>query len=206
MRNFLYIGLVSLATLLSCNQADDNPGHNPCPGDEAIYYITSSDLMNCRYKTNSYWVCFDSVTNTFDSISIESFNQDFIEDYCRNSFEIHSFKTISSNSLDTTDYVVFAGGLFKDFDGTTHSGIKIYDDYNTTTSMAVFLVEHFDSVFIYDQYYKKVLRVERENDPTEDHNKSIYYFNSEFGFLRHDIYSDNSLISKKVLLRKNIVR
>jgi hypothetical protein len=206
MKNSLYIGLILLLTLFSCNKDDDNPGHNPCAGDETTSYITSTDLQNCKYKTNSYWVYVDSVNNSFDSISIESFEQGFIEDICGNSYEIHSFKTISSNSSESTDYVVVAGGLFKDYDGTPNSGTQIYDDFSTATSMTNYQIEKFDSLFVFDMYYKKVLRVEIENDRTESNNKSIYFINSEYGFLRHDKYSDNILISKKILMRKNIER
>jgi hypothetical protein len=193
-------------TILSCSKKDDNSGHSPCSGNEATTYITSPDLQNCKYKTESYWVFVDSVNNSFDSISVESFNQGFLDDICGNSHEIHSFKTISSSSMESTDYVVVAGGLFKDFTGSPNSGTQIYDDFNTTTSMSNYIIGHLDSIFIYDRYYKNVLQVEIENDPTEDHNKSFYFINSEFGFLRHDIYSSNTLVSKKVLMRKNIIR
>ena len=206
IRNLLYIGLILLLTLFSCNKGDDNLGHNLCAGDETTSHINSTDLQNCKYKINSYWVYVDSVNNSFDSVSIESFEQGFIEDICGNSYETHSFKTISSYSSESTDYVVVAGGLFKDFDGTPNSGTQIYDDFDVTTSMTNYQIEKFDSLLIYDQYYKRVLRVEIEKDHTENNDKSIYFINSEFGFLRHDIYSDNILTSNKILMRKNIER
>ena len=206
MKNLQYIGMIFLTVFFSCNKADNNPGQNPCGGNKTISYITSTDLQNCEYKTGSYWVFIDSTNNMIDSMSIESYNHGFIEDVCGNSYEIHSFKTISSYSSESTDYVVVAGGLFKDFDGTPNSGTQIYDDFDVTTSMTNYQIEKFDSLFIYDQYYKKVLRVVIENDHTENNNKSIYFINSEFGFLRHDIYSDNILTSKKILMRKNIER
>lgn len=206
MRHIFYIGLIILGfVLVSCDKEDENSGHNPC-GDKFTADITSTDLQNCMYKTNSYWVYIDSVNNTIDSVSVENFNRGFIEDICGNSYEIHSFKTISSNSSESTDYVVVAGGLFKDFDGTPNSGTQIYDDFSTTTSMTNYQIEKLDSLFIFDQFYEKVLRVEIENDHTENNNKSIYFINSEFGFLRHDIYSENILILRKILMRKNIVR
>ncbi|HAQ65442.1 MAG TPA: hypothetical protein DCR43_06290 [Bacteroidales bacterium] len=191
--------------LISCDKEDENSVHNPC-GDKFTADITSPDLQNCMYKTSSYWVYIDSVKNTFDSVSIENFNRDYIEDVCGNSYEIHSFKTISSNSSKSTDYVVVAGGLFKNFDGKPNSGTLIYSDFSTTSSMTNYQIEKFDSLFIFNKYYKKVLRVKIENDPTENNNKSIYFINSEFGFLRHDIYSEDILTSKKILMRTNIVR
>jgi len=205
MRNIFHIGFIIFLVLVSCDKEDENSGHNPC-GDKFTADISSTDLQNCMYKTNSYWIYIDSINNSFDSVSIESFNQDIIEDICGNPYEIHSFKTTSSNSSESTDYVVVAGGLFKDFDGTPNSGTQIYDDFDVTTSMTNYQIEKFDSLIIYDQYYKKVLRFEIENDHTENNNRSIYFINSDFGFLRHDIYSDNTLTSKKILMRKNIER
>ena len=205
MRNIFYYSLIILSTLFSCEKEDDNSENSKC-GDKITAEITSADLQNCMYKTGSYWIYVDSVNNTFDSVSIESYNRDYIEDICGNSYEIHSFKTISSNSSVNTDYAVVPGGLFKDFDGTVNSGTRIYDNFSTTNSMTDYQIEKFDSLFVFDKYYKKVLRVEIENDPTVNNNKSIYFINSEFGFLRHDIYSDNILTLSKILMRKNIVR
>lgn len=205
MRNLLYVGLVFLTGLSSCKKDNDNSGHNQC-GDKFTSYITSTDLQNFRYKTGSYWIFIDSVDNAFDSISVNHFNQNFINDICGNSYEIHSFQTFSSYNSDLIAYVVVAGGLFKGFDGTPNSGTQIYDDYNTTTSITNYQVEKLDSVFIFNMLYHKVLRVNVENDPTENHKRSIYYINSEFGFLRHDIYLGNILISKKILMRRNIIR
>jgi len=205
MRSIQYIGFILLTIFFSCNKDDDNSGHNPC-GHKFTANITSTDLQNCMYKTSSYWIYIDSVNNSYDSVSIQNFNYGFIEDVCGNSYETHSFKTTSSYSLESTDYVVVAGGLFKDFDGTANSGTQIYDDFSTTSSMTNYQIEKFDSLFIFDRYYKKVLQVEIENDHTENNNKSIYFISSEYGFLRHDIYSDNIMASKKVLMRKNIER
>lgn len=206
MRKLLFVGLILLTVIFSCKDENNNPEHNPCSGIETTIYITSTDLQNCRYKTNSYWIYVDSVNNSIDSVSIESFNQNFIEDICGNSYEIHSYKTTSSNSTEKTDFVVVAGGLFKDFEGRVNSGFQIYSDFSNATSMTNYKIEKFDSLYIYNMYYKKVLRIEIEKDPTENNNKSIYFINSEFGFLRHDKYSENILISKKILIRKHIER
>ena len=144
----VFIGLILLTILFSCNKNDAGSGHNTC-GEKFTASIKSADLQNCKYKTGSYWVFIDSLDNAFDSISITKFNQSFINDACGNSYETHAFQTSSSNSFELTDYVVVAGGLFKDFNGAPNSGTQIYDDYNSTTSMANYHVEKFDSVFIF---------------------------------------------------------
>lgn len=194
-----------LLVLFSCNKTDNIPSHNPC-GDPFIANIRSTELQNCMYKTNSYWLYIDSVNNSFDSVYVLSFNHEFIKDICGNEYEIHSFKTISSYSSISTNYAVVAGGLFKNFDGTPNSGIQIYDDYDLTASMTNYQIEKFDSLLINGRYYQKVVRAEIENDPTEHNNKSIYFINSEYGLLRQDIYSNNILISKKIIMGMNIER
>lgn len=205
MKSLLYIGLIFLTLLYSCNKNDDGQGNNPC-GEKFTASITSADLIKCEYKTGSYWVFIDSVDNTSDSILISSFDHGFINDACGNSYETHSFMAYSSKSAEGTQYVVAAGGLFKDFDGTSNSGTLIYNDFSTATSMTNYQVEKFDSLFVFDRYYHKVLRVEIGDDPTENHRKSIYFINSDFGCLRQDIFSENTLVSRKILMRKQILR
>lgn len=204
MRKVIGAGLLVVLSS-SCNK-EISPGHNLCAGDVRTIYITSIDLQSCKYKPNSYWVYIDSISNIIDSVSIESFNQDFVVDVCGNSYQSHSFRKISSYSSFVSDYIIVAGGLFEGYDGTTGSGTNIYDDFHTATSWSNHQIEKYDSLFIYDRYYHKVLRVQVENDYTESNNTSVYFNNSEFGFLKHEIYSDTILISQKVLMRKNIVR
>lgn len=206
VKYLIYLGLMFSIVFSSCRKVEDNPIHIPCTGDETISYIESVDLQNCMYKINSYWVYIDSVNNSIDSVYIDSLDQGFIKDFCGNSYEMYYYKTISSYSSMSTDYVVFADGLFKTFNGLIYKGIQIYDDFDMTSSMTNYQIEKFDSLLIYDQYYKRVLRVEIENDEGVNNNKSIYFINSEFGFLRHEIYSDNILTSNKILIRKNIER
>ena len=205
MKSLPCLGFLLLLMIVSCKKEDNGIEDNPC-GEKFTAGITSADLLNSEFKTGTYWVFVDSSDNTTDSIAISSFKQEFINDACGNSYETHSFQAYSSKSEELTHYVIAAGGLYKDYDGTSNSGTLIYDDFNTATSKTNYLIEKFDSLYIFDCYYHKVLRVEIGDDPTENHNKSIYYMNSDFGFLKHDIYSGHVLISRKVLIRKHIVR
>jgi hypothetical protein len=205
MKKIFCSELIFVIILFSCkNNHDENKV--PCQGRGDTSYVLSSDLQNCKYKTGTYWIFVDSVINICDSVVVIDFNQTYLGDKCSGIFETYIFKTQSSHTFKTTDYVVVAGGLFKNFTGSVNSGTQIYDNYYNASSMTNYLIERLDSIFVYDQYYKKVLRVEIEKDLTENKNKSIYYINSEFGFLRHDIYLDNILISKKILIKKAIIR
>ncbi len=201
------IGIILLLILFSCNKDDDNRHQNPCFGIQpSTSYITSPDLQNCMYKTGSYWVFLDSISNTIDSVSIINFHQTILYGHCDYDYEIHSIETISSDSMESIDYVITQGGLFKDFTGGINSGTQIYGAYDSSVSMTNYLVEKFDSTFIYDRYYHTVLKVEIEDDPTENDNRSVYFINSDYGFLRHDIYSGSNLLSNKVLIDKSIIR
>ncbi len=187
--------------LVSCRK--EKPPSDSCDSFET-YYITSADLINCEYKTGSYWIIIDSATMFIDSVRITQMGQGFPKLSC-DMFECHSYM-LTSNLPGLDRYAVFAGGLYKGFSGNAYSGIKIYDDYvnpSTFTSNET----RFDSLFIYDQYYYRVLRMEIEDDWTEWHNRSVYYINSDYGLLKHEIYDDNNYrISNKILMRKNIVR
>jgi len=196
MKPILVIIFLILLTIISCKDDETTYNHNR---------ITNSDLINCFYKTNSYWVYKDSVTNINDSIFVIDYNHD-TQTYADSdaSWEIFYFRTNSSSTLETTDYIVNCIGLFKDYTIGEMSGQIIYfggrNEHLDSTSQML------DSIFIYNQYYYDVLKVEVLDDKTEDNYNSLYFTNSKYGILKHEIYDDTILISQKILMRKNIVR
>ncbi len=201
-----YILLLTVLLFVSCKKESEPQKQNPCGnGGPTTTYITASDLVNCKYKTGTYWVYIDSTSNTNDSLYISSFNQIFLTgSTCGDSYEAHSYNTVSNPSMKTHSYAVVAGGLFKD-PSTVNTGTQIYDNYYS--SSYYYTSTHFDSMFVYNQYYRNVARTVITRDPTENNYKTVYYINSDFGFLRTDILdSSGATISKKMLMRKNIVR
>jgi len=215
MKRILFFSIVPILLLLmSCNRENDfNKWGDPCYSNTDTVYMSSADMQYCRYKTGTYWIFIDSVTNRYDSVAVVSFNQGFGGPLCDKSlFETHTFKTHSSYSSKSIDYLVYNWGIFKNLNKFADIGVSvtsislIYIDFDRAVSSSNCLIERLDSAYIYDQYYKKVLRVEIKEDCTENNNKSVYFMNSEFGFLRHNIYEKNVLISQKVLMRKRIVR
>ncbi len=194
---------VLVVSTISCNKEEEYTGH--C-GKPFTSYITSADLLNLKYHTGSFWVYIDSVTNTTDSVYVTASSSGFIQDVCYNSFENYSFGTTSYPSMKEESYLLVNGGLFKNPFGANYHGTQIYDDYKTAVYRSNFIAIPYDSVFIFDQFYTKVLKVQVDKDPTENNAKSIYYINSEHGFLRHDIYTDTVLVSQKILMRGKIVR
>lgn len=188
----ILIGIASLA-VVSCKKEEV---HSQCE-NQGISYITSSDLLNSRYKTGTYWVYIDSVSMQSDSTYITEFNQEMMSD-CGYTFQTHWYNTKSDPSSEVNRYIVVAGGLFKGFNGSVGSGTLLYDPPKPG-----YLI---DSVFICDRYYYDVKRMEIASDPTEGDKHSIYYINSGYGILKHEIYDGNTLVSQKLLKSKYIVR
>ena len=209
--------MVLLVLLSSCYREKDGCfkwGVDCCSNtDKDTVYMSSKDLQNCKYKTGTYWVFIDSVANIFDSVAIVDFHQGFNNPRCSKFvFEVHSFKTQSFYSSKSIDYLVCNSGVFKNRTEIPNTRTDvfavslIYQDFVQAFSTTNCVIERLDSMFVFNQFYKKILRVEIEKDHTEDNNKSVYFMNSEFGFLRHDVYDNSVLISQKLLMRKRIVR
>lgn len=190
--------LLSVILLIVSCKKEEEPTKNNCPGN---VYITSADLLNCQYRTGSYWVSIDSVSMQTDSTYIHNFGYGFKGDFCT-TYENHEFLTIS-NPWEVRSYIVLPDGLFRGFEGTVNSAVPIYDGYNGSLAQNEI---RYDSLFVYDQFYSQVLRTEITNDATAGGKHSFYYVNSDYGFLKHEVYDGSTLISNKLLMRKNIVR
>ncbi|MBL7884149.1 MAG: hypothetical protein JNL69_08765 [Bacteroidia bacterium] len=205
MKKTLYILSILLFVFNSCKK-ENSPQKINCGSSNLISYITSQDLIKCKYITGSYWVYVDSVSLQYDSVYISNYSQGFMEEnVCKNKYEHHSFQTVSFTTNNTKDYAVVAGGLFKNVNGF-NTGTKIYNEYSSANSYTNFIINRLDSMYVYDQYYYNVLKATIDNDASEQNRKSIYYINSDFGFLRHEIYQNSALILNKILIRKNILR
>lgn len=196
MKCILFLGLISLITLVSCNKNEKQE--------------ITPDLLKCCFKTNSYWVYIDSVSNNIDSIYVVEYNhfyeERYVTEYTTYDDEKFDFSTYSSSSLESAKFRVVNSILIK-FAPAPYPPTTIYADYNNySNTNHGYVFERLDSTFVYDRYYYRVLKIVVNEDGTEDLNKSIYYSNSDYGILRHDIYSDTVLLSRKVLMRKNIVR
>lgn len=196
------IFLLSVIAIVSCDK--DKESKSECSG---VYYeITSPDLLNGKLKTGSYWIYIDSVNLAYDSTVISSFSEGKAGT-CEE-FHAYGYNLVSYPNLLGSNMAIYQNGIEKNTGGLPNSGIKIYTDFNFPDSSSAFNCSRFDSVFIYDRYYKRVEKVTVANDPSNPgKTKSIYYFNSEFGLLRHDKFNASSVLtSKKLLRRKNIVR
>jgi hypothetical protein len=194
--------LLSVLTIVGCSKEQDVTVE--C--DDTFYDITSPDLQFAKLKTGTYWIYQDSVTMTTDSTIISSTSEGKTgrcEEYAA-----YGYNMVTYPALLGSNTAIYFSGIEKNTGGLPNSGIKIYTDFNFPDSSSAFNCSRLDSVFIYDRYYKRVEKVTVAKDPSNTgKTKSIYYFNSEYGLLRHDKFNASDVLTnKKLLKRKNIVR
>lgn len=194
MKYIPYIGLFLFITLVSCNKNEKKK--------------ITPDLENCCFKTKTYWVYIDSVSNVIDSVYVVDrdryFTEAYITDYTSYDIERYTFTTENSTTLESQTFEVCQSYLYE----VNAHDVVIYFDYDDLDLDGPICntYERLDSAFIYDRYYYRIIKVEIPEDCYEDQNKDIYYTNSEYGILRHDTYSDSVLLSSKILMRKKIKR
>lgn len=206
IRPFFLFLLIILFFNSSCSKEDDYPEKNVCPQGMNGNYPMYADLLNCRYKTGTYWVFIDSITGMTDSMYIDNFNQGYLNDNCNNSFQYHFFTATSYPSAISINYQLEVGYFYRGSTGL-HTGRPIYTSYDALPNNPYYHFERYDSLFFYSQYYHDVVKTMILIDSDEGYNTTVYYMNSDFGFLRKDVIdSSSTIISKKILRQKNIVR
>ena len=197
-----------LFALMSCKkdtyESNGNANIPVFPQQPYTYEISHPDLANFLFKSGTYWVYVDSISNLIDSIHVDTFYLDSLV-YDANYWKHHVYNTTSYPSMETTTYAVQPFGAYKGFNGAYNSGQKIYVGYEFSY-YANCLSDTIGLMFVFDQFYTNVVRVHVPIDPAENNNQSFYYINSDYGILRHDVYSGVNLISKEVLMNKNIVK
>ena len=205
MRQPLYILFAIFLMTSACKKEESTP-HVVCGVSNSTSPINSQDLLNCKYIEGTYWVYIDSVNLQTDSLTVDSIDQGLIiESTCNNSYEHHTFHTTSHPSLDTEAYIIVAGGFYKNAT-TVNSGTQIYNGYSSTSAATDPAVNYLDSFYVFDQYYYDVSQFTVDFDVSEGNAQSVYYCNSDYGFLKHEIYENSALVSNKILKSKNIVR
>jgi len=197
--NFFKYVVFSFA-LLACHKKETPHLFGP-----SHYGINSPDLLKFKFKAGTYWVYNDSITSMRDSSYVIN-PREYTIQYNGNSYDTYTFQVQRCCGPDSTieNYQIAQSSIMKN-PQNVETGDRIYLPFNETNNSLGFT--YFDSVFIYDRYYKNVEKAIIDKDYSEGNKKVIYYINSDYGFLRKDIFnSGNSLISKKLLIKKNIVR
>jgi len=197
------IFFLSVLSVISCNKKEEDATVK-CGND--YHDISSPDILNAKFKPGTYWIYLDSITMATDSTIISSIsegNAGQCEEYHAYGMNLVSYPNFLGSNM-----AMYYTGIEKNTGGLPNTGVKIYTDFNFPDSSSSYNCSRKDSLFIYDRYYKRVEKVTVNSDPSNTgKTKSVYYFNSAYGLLRHDIYNaSNAITNKKLLVRKNIVR
>ncbi len=192
MRYLLFI-LLALG-LSSCTKEEYVPKGPSC-NDPGTRYI-SGEISNFKYKKGSYWVFVDSVSMVTDTMRIDTtYSMISAYQYCPDSYyEYYGLQTNqkTDNSSQFDIYSLTTSLMTLNQRSENGYGYAIYTD----------ATPEVDSLFIYDRYYKKVVKTSL--GPAGEN--TVFYINTTEGFLKKEVYRNNQLISKKCLKNKYILR
>ena len=193
MKLFIYITFLLSISLFSCKKNTNESDHSL---DCNMIYL-SSEISNFKFKKGSYWVYIDSVNLSIDTMKIDTVLFDGFSNTpsCRKNLEFYYFRV--NKGSPKNEYSLQANKLFLNQTDIVGTGTEIYIDSSPK----------IDSMFIFDRYYKSVVTNTHPHELSENNNKTIFYTNTTYGFLKKEVYnSANQLISNKLLKDKFIVR
>lgn len=182
MRIFIIIFL--LITLFSCKkQETENP--DMC-GDNTMEYMSPS-IYDAKFKIGTYWVYIDSLTSQIDTMKITNILADGVYGSTRCENQKHEYYAFQVDK----SFASFGSG---DIYSLRRDGVMLNQTEElgnnyiyTSTSVKI------DSVFIYDRYYKSVVK-----------NTGFgitMYFNLSYGLLRIDSNGRKRLLKDKFIVR-----
>jgi hypothetical protein len=195
----LIIILSVLVGFISCRKNQDSHERGPDCSPAPTKYITP-EISNFKFKAGTYWIFIDSISMQIDTMLVISASGSISPyEYCKNNYhEFYAFKMrpIGNNTIGD-QYSLEGNRLMRNQRYEDGSGDEIYLGSSSK----------IDSTFIYDRYYKSVEIYLKNFDQSENGNKTTYFINTDYGFLKKEVYnSSNQLISKKLLKDKFIVR
>ncbi|MGZ3884914.1 MAG: hypothetical protein ACXVPD_12205 [Bacteroidia bacterium] len=166
-------------------------------------------MTNLKFKTNTYWVYIDSVSMAYDSVYIDQsgLSNIAVNQYCPGQLtEYYSFSTKGNLSTDQNLYTFLSAGIRRNATDAIETNSIIYSTGQPFSSTVASMVRK-DSVFIYDRYYKNVEAYTVMQDKNENDMKTTYYINSDFGFLKKEVFnSNNTSFKRQLLVRKNVFK
>lgn len=205
MKSYLLIGALFIIGLSACEKDEPVDPVTGCTNTTQTFSIEDPDLQQFKFLFGSYWVYIDSVGLTTDSVYLYAAGPGNITSNCGDIIENHTFATTSDLTMDSSFFIVVPGGIYKSNTDTVNYNTHIYAGFNANSN-SNYQVTKYDSFFVYDQFYYDVTKVDIASDQTENYDSSCYYINSNYGFLRQDIFNSGNQISKRILTNKNIVR
>jgi hypothetical protein len=225
--------LLLLLALCGCKKENPPPaplpsGENPCITNKRP---VSVDVRKTDFKPGTYWVLYDSIAGTYDSLLIKENLHSYAEyphakgqacswaDRIQHTLLQYQYASSGTPSLVTGQYLYFLSeekaitlnGTITNF---PYPGPMIYYDFDTEPR-SYFPVTRLDSIFVLNRYVKRVIksigpiRYKSANSSAEVSDHSIYhhYFNADIGFLKAISYDSNQvMLSNKVLVRYSILK
>ena len=189
------IGVVLLGCFSACKKTPESETKGPNCNDTRTKYI-SAEISNFKFKKGTYWVYIDSLSLAIDTVKVDTVlsNGLFPYQYCPNNYhEYYSFEVNEKRYVGAQDnnyYLLDETGI--KLNPTSENYGTIYSTYSSKT----------DSLFVYDRYYKAVVM----SNNVRTGNNTILYINTDFGFLKKEVFSNSILVSQKLLKDKFIVR
>ena len=148
-------------------------------------YISPS-IYDAKFKMGTYWVYIDSLTNQIDTMKIINISADgfYGNTRCENQkHEYYAFQVDKSFASGSGDiYSLRRDGIM------LNQTEELGNNYIYTSTFT-----KIDSLFIYDRYYKSVVKTTRYGVTT--------YFNLSYGLLRIDSNGRKRLLKDKFIVR-----
>lgn len=226
----LFILIFSACKKKSTGQdAAPGSGHaivSACP--KPAMKLTDPEMVQCKYRPGSFWVYTDSISNSKDTLYVDSLKRmsgymPFVGNGPCDSAEVFDLKMRFKNEkeapLKTFHYLVYQLGVLYVNDyrwtvGGSDQGSPIFYLANKHLDSGY---RERDSVFIYNKYYKKVgesdeykltTTIGMTNETKMFHYTVKSYFNAEFGPVQFDFYDflSHELKRRYKLVACNIIR
>lgn len=197
MRMLFFLSLIILVGFSSCKKEEPRALGDHCSNDPTLYL--SPGVQDLKFKPGTYWVFVDSATMVVDTMRVLTAGGSISAyEYCKNNYhEWYYFKVNPINGSSAGDQYSLEGDrMMKNQRSESGDGDNIF----------VGSAHKLDSMFIYDRYYKNVEGYMKTSSSGGDN--VLYYINTEFGFLRKDVFwgTSNFLKSQKLLKDKYIMR
>lgn len=218
------------AFCVSCEK-DKGPAQAQPPDCSAYQTHLSADIQKVNFKPGTYWVLYDSIANKYDSVAV-AYNQQFVQEYNWN-MSPRCLKTADVVQHLLNEYTYTAGGtptltsvgefgIMKCLDSHVllqklseincanynNCGTSVYYDYEAAgNAPEAQFITRYDSFFVYNTWFKKVMKTSYPLNYVPGYGKREYLFNTEVGFLKLKLYDNGGTLNyNAVLVRQHLVK
>jgi hypothetical protein len=172
------------------------------------------------FKQNTWWLYQDSASLIMDSVTVDSSRIDIIDFTDPKSGDIQKrverFSVFTFSNLNSYLYLYSTGlrcmdrydpnrvcyDVFRDrYYQNSHAGMTIAFLFSPIIGSqvapngltAVTLSAIYDSISIGNKYYYNIVKIEETKNETEDNSQTVFYISKNFGIIRKEITTGNSV-------------